>query len=58
MKLNGLCELCDGLHSIKLQITHSSMHLSIGLKQCFVYENSSMLWNQRLNISPLRESID
>ncbi|RZC25854.1 40S ribosomal protein S17-4 [Glycine soja] len=46
----GCGQLVDGLYSIELKsdATYNSMHVSVGLKQCIVNEESSMLWHWRL----------
>ena len=46
----GFGELCNGLYSTNLpnDATYNSIHVFVGLKQCVVNEDSSMLWHQRL----------
>ncbi|RZB52401.1 Desumoylating isopeptidase 1 isoform B [Glycine soja] len=36
------------VEAIGINTTYNSMHVSVGLKQCIVNEESSMLWHQRL----------
>ena len=46
----GTCILVDGLYRISLQneATNNSLHVHIDTKRCNIYEDSSMLWHQRL----------